>query len=529
MIKVLIVDDEPFIRQGLKIIIDWARYGYEICAEAANGNEAIDILQSQKVDLVIVDIKMPGMNGLELIEYIRNNVNVNMRFIILSGYYEFNYARQAIQYSVEDYILKPVQEKELIKIIQKIKDDYYRGKEREIIEKEKARIVYDRHLINLLYGKYTKKDISYVLRFLTITEGIRYISFEIEDEDETFSKLSLEEKLNTQRLYFLKLSQLLGEFSYHAICDVGKGEDYFSVGLIYTKELLNKSKLNKIQYVDKLYNNLKLSFPYDLKIYIGQKVSKIESISESYRSIAISRSFCNFINNQKIIYYYDDIPHRKDSHLGVGKQIIDQLIGYIKNNEVDMIQLCIDEIYDKLKKSMIETKFISAYIYYMICKLADLAKDLDSETDQEEVLQYISKEAFSEISKGASSIQFKKFALDFAEYLNQFRKSSSRGLLNKIEKDIQKNYMKNLSLKSLGKKYYINNVYLGQLFKKEYGVTFNDYLTSLRIDKAVDLLERTDNRIYTIASEVGFNSPDYFINKFVQIKGVTPHQYRKNL
>ena len=103
MIKVMIVDDEPYIRQGLRILIDWEQYGFRITAEASNGHEAVDVLKNTDIDLVITDIKMPQMDGLELIEYTRKHISSNIRFIILSGFYEFEYAKKAIKYDVADY------------------------------------------------------------------------------------------------------------------------------------------------------------------------------------------------------------------------------------------------------------------------------------------------------------------------------------------------------------------------------------------------------------------------------------------
>ena len=105
MIKVMIVDDEPYIRQGLRILIDWEKYGYCICEEAANGQEAVNILEDTDIDLVITDIKMPKMDGLDLIKYTREHISKKIKFIILSGFYEFEYAKLAIKYDVADYVL----------------------------------------------------------------------------------------------------------------------------------------------------------------------------------------------------------------------------------------------------------------------------------------------------------------------------------------------------------------------------------------------------------------------------------------
>ncbi|HCM14171.1 MAG TPA: two-component system response regulator, partial [Lachnospiraceae bacterium] len=126
MIKVMIVDDEPFIRQGLMILIHWEQYGFCICGEASNGKEAIERMREQEFDLVITDIKMPQMGGLELIAYTWEHISKEIRFIILSGFYEFEYAKKAIKYDVADYVLKPVQREELVRALEDYKEQYNR-------------------------------------------------------------------------------------------------------------------------------------------------------------------------------------------------------------------------------------------------------------------------------------------------------------------------------------------------------------------------------------------------------------------
>lgn len=120
MLRVLLVDDEPFIIQGLKILIDWEQEGFEIAGTAANGQEAYEFLQKEKVDLIIADIKMPVMTGLELQEVIRKENLSNAYFVILSGYADFEYARRALQNECTDYILKPVDKEILLKLLSRV-------------------------------------------------------------------------------------------------------------------------------------------------------------------------------------------------------------------------------------------------------------------------------------------------------------------------------------------------------------------------------------------------------------------------
>ena len=120
MLKVLLVDDEPFILQGLKVLIDWNAEGYEVVGAVRTGQEAIDYLKENPVDLVMTDIKMPVMSGIELLEEVRRDQISDAYFIILSGYNDFAYAQQAVRYHCIDYILKPVEKEQLIAVLQKV-------------------------------------------------------------------------------------------------------------------------------------------------------------------------------------------------------------------------------------------------------------------------------------------------------------------------------------------------------------------------------------------------------------------------
>ena len=152
MLKVLLVDDEPFIIQGLKVLIDWEQEGFMIAGTASNGKEAYDFLQKEEVDLIIADIQMPVMTGLELQETIRKENLSNAYFVILSGYADFEYARRALQNECTDYILKPVDREMLLKLLNRVsamRDEDDRMKQRN---RRMERAYLARQLLYLMMG-----------------------------------------------------------------------------------------------------------------------------------------------------------------------------------------------------------------------------------------------------------------------------------------------------------------------------------------------------------------------------------------
>ncbi|HBI73269.1 MAG TPA: two-component system response regulator, partial [Lachnospiraceae bacterium] len=243
----------------------------------------------------------------------------------------------------------------------------------------------------------------------------------------------------------------------------------------------------------------------------------------------IAKSFQLF-SDKKDIAYYDEI----EGSLNPGKYpfdkvIMDDLIRAIEENDTKAIDHKIKVIYNHFKELVSEPEIIKINLDYLRFNLINLAKELNPEFDQAEVYRIINQGSYHQIAVRGSVKHFKNFALEFSDYLNQLRQYALGGVLTEIEKEITENYRDNLSLKYLSEKYYINSAYLGQIFKKQYGISFKDYLNNYRIDRAAELLIRTDDKVYMIANAVGFNNTDYFISKFVQLKGVTPLQYRKQV
>ncbi|HWT27678.1 MAG TPA: response regulator, partial [Mobilitalea sp.] len=291
MIKVMIVDDEPFIRQGLKILINWEQYGYEISGEASNGKEAVDLMKYIDFELIITDIKMPEMDGFELVSYTWEHISKKIRFIILSGFYEFEYAKKAIKYDVADYVLKPVQKEELIRVLEDYKEQYFRQVENQKKLEYSEKILFDRNLSYLISGKYDNENINYVKKFLLDINSVRYIRFVYNTTDGEFNDLTSEEKRKAQNLLYDTIKDYLGNHWYHAYMEATGNDNDYGVGFIYVKKLAETSALSEKEYFEKIYSAISSALSYKVVIYIGQKVERIGQISDSYLSSTIAKTF----------------------------------------------------------------------------------------------------------------------------------------------------------------------------------------------------------------------------------------------
>ncbi len=522
MLKVLLVDDEPFIVQGLSLLLDWEKEGCEIAATAQNGKEALAYLRSNKVDLIIADIKMPEMTGLELLETIRREQVSDAYFVILSSYSDFSYAQQAIRYSCMDYVLKPVEKDVLTEIIRKAANMSATEIQRQEDKRKLERAYLARNVISLLLGKYDGMNLEYVVNHMHLSDGVRYIDIQLMDAMNPEDVEDMETRSRQRKLY-QGCSEFLKEDEAHCILDVSSEGNIYDVGFIYCDYMAAKNDCTEKEYLEKLLSYLNVTLNQKLVMLVGKKVPDIAAVSKSYGTACMLNSLQAF-HDQKSIYFYEEEIQVNSGGILLCKTELDNLISAIEQNDRMRIHEVVDRLYEELRR-MGET--VNLNINYLLFQLIHVATEQDDCVDQEEILHLISESAFEDGVKRGSRIHLARFACEYAEYLAQLRKNVSRGVLSLIEQEVRERYAENLTLRDLGQKYYINNAYLGQIFRKKYNQSFKDYLNNYRIEQAAQMLVRTDDKIYKIAEDVGYKNTDYFINKFIAAKGCTPSKFRK--
>lgn len=524
MLRVLLVDDEPFILQGLEKLVDWKAEGYEVVATKANGKEALAYLREHQVELIIADIKMPIMTGLELLATIRNENISDAHFMILSGYSDFSYAQQAIQYNCIDYVLKPVEKDKLLEMLRKVAHMSEHAKQDKEEQDKMQQAYLARQVISLLVGKYDEFNLDYVKSHMKISEGVRYVDIvtgviNSEDEEEVVMRA------NQRKLYEACENAVRDERA-HIIFDVSHDEKNYDIGFIFCSYMLEERNETVEEYLERFRNFLEKQINQPVYMYVGKEVQAISMIAKSYSTAYILKSLEAF-HNKKNIYYYEDEVQVGNSGVLLCKKGLDDLIGAIEKNEQSDIEMYVNNLYEEMKQLGFQADAVNLNINYLLFQLIHLASEQDNEVNQEEILHFISESSFEKGIARGSSIHLTRFACEYANYLSQLRKNISSGIVQAVEKEIKEHYTENLSLKDLGKKYYVNSSYLGQIFRKKYGQSFKDYLCNYRIEEAARQLIKTDKKIHQIAEDVGYKDSDYFIRKFIEIKGCTPSKYRK--
>lgn len=526
MIKVLLVDDEPFILQGLKVLINWDGLTCEVVSTASNGVEAYEYVKKNPVDLIITDIKMPEMNGLELLKKLRNEGFNDIEVIILSGYKDFEYAMEGMKYGCCGYVLKPVEKEELSSLIRKVAE-----KKNELIQETKQkesmeRAFFARNIIAVLFGKFDEVNVNYVRESMRLSDEIRFASIEFISPGGT-DEAEESEIRQTHRDLYETCRELLAEDANHVVFDTSIDQNSHEIGLILCDYMYKEKKATEEEYLLYLRDEIYSRFKLPIRILAGKTVNGITNISKSYSTVRILKSFEGF-RPRKDIYFYEDEAQVNQGGAVLCKQYIDELIRAIELNSHKDINFRVTELFKEMRRLGVTSETIKLNMDYLLFGLIHLASNQDDDVNQEEILQYITESSFHEGILRGSSEHLSAFAIEYAEYLTQLRKNVSGSILGEIENEIKNNYMNNISLRELSGKYYINSSYLGQIFRKKYGMSFKDYLTVYRINQAALLLVGTDEKITQISERVGYKDSEYFVRKFIEVKGCTPSKYRKN-
>ncbi len=525
-LKVMLVDDEPFILRGLTMLIDWEEEGCEVVKTASNGMDAYNYYKENPVDLIIADIKMPVMTGLELLEKIRTEGDQNTFFAILSGYNDFSYAQKALRFATMDYILKPVQKDTLLELVRKA------VRQKELTDKEEAdnikmqRSYLVQNLANLLKGKADNATLEYVKQNMDFSEGVRFVQICLSGPDD-LEEMADNELWDLRNKVFENCKEFLGEYRAYCIKDIYGYEEEYEISLLYCREMAESRRMSMEEFMEKLQAKAGWNLDMSVVLLVGKEVEDIARISNSYSSACVLKSFKGF-RAEKSIYYYEEEVHVNQNKVVLCKQSLDKLIQAVEQNDRIEINNSVDALFGEMESIGMTGEIVSMNTNYLLFQLIHLAVEQDESVDQEEVMLYISNNVFdSDISRG-SRAHLRRFACEYAEYLIQLRKNVSRGVLMEVEREVREHFAENLTLKELSKKYFVNSSYLGQIFRKKYGQSFKDYLSNYRINEAAQLLLRTDKKISVIAEEVGYHDTDYFISRFIEQKGCTPARYRKN-
>lgn len=542
MISVFLVEDEIVMREGIRNNINWTSEGYEFVGEAGDGELAYPMIRDLKPDIVITDIRMPFMDGLELSRLIKKNLP-STRIIILSGYDDFQYAREAISIGVTDYLLKPISGAQLLEAISKVSDgiraeqDQQRFMERYRKEREENRILEKRVLFReLVAGARSMPEILDKGKGLGINlaagaYGIVMFQIRVREDNQKESEITEAYSESIE-----KITSILRD-KYNKADGI---QVYEQLGGVFVFLVLGRDRQQTSDSMDVLLKELEdiMKDKTGLNYYVGRGivVDRIREVGRSYESA--SKAFAHrFLYDTSMVFDGQgqgikeaDSVNINIDEIDIGKLDRRIVTGFLKNGNLEELGHFVEDFVENTGKgnfeSLIFRQYISVDMYFTVVSFLEsigytrdeITERLGNIGDKQSSLDDTPK-----TEKYINDILSK--ALEMRDKVSDSRYSS---LINSARNYIYEHYSdEDISLNQVAASVNISPNHFSSVFKKETGETFIEFLTTVRMDKAKELLETTDMKASEVGYEVGYRDPHYFSYIFKKTQNITPKQYRE--
>lgn len=543
MLKIFLAEDEVVVRETIKRMIPWEELGFELVGEAADGEMALPLLLRQQPDLLITDIKMPFMDGLTLARLAKKEIP-GLKVVILSGYDDFNYAKQAIGIGVEDYLLKPITKNALIERLSEIRSryehektqkEYYEKFQREMqaYEKNSSRDFFEA----LVGGSMDMMEVykrAEKLGLDIVAEAYNVLIFTM-NCDEDFS----EQRDEYSSWEAESLELLENFFAGHSSAMLFRS-NIFSYGVLLKgqRETIEENTRACVDEIRKILSRQDGRREWFLAV--GQSVERLSQIQKSYHTA--SRAFSQRYLYDENILYYDEMETME--HPGGQAETEDN--AYLQKVDVNALNPAILQKFLSNGLQEETENFVKDYFYaigqepmeslvfrnYVILNVRfsviSFIKGLGCDTNEMESAD--TEEVLAESGKNMeSAIAYaKKMISQAIEIRDQNSGNKNRSILKTAVDFIDSHYMdEEISLNTVANVANVSSNHFSALFSQNMGQTFIEYLTTLRMNKAKELLRCTGMRSSEIAGEIGYKDAHYFSYLFKKTQGMTPSDYRK--
>ena len=513
LIKVLVADDELLVRIGLRTTIEWEANGFTIVGEAKNGKEAIELFDKFDADILITDIRMPVMDGLEVIKKIKEKKK-DLKSIILTHYDDFSYAQKAINLGASEFILKNnLSSDNLLLVLKKLSEELAPGKSNSIRSSLTETDFLYYALEKAILTNISKIDYEGLIRI--DTAGQFYPNYFVAYGKICYNE-DLESDINSNEL-FKNLSNI-----FVSTDNARQAMMMIEDNLVYLYNIDFKTEdhqKEQAEIANILKRNIKQFFDLDMFFGISSAGDKPLDIP---RLVIEGKKACErcFFSEDKVIHYDGRIEKIGDENVKIKPDLIRKYI-----NQADMASLYayIEErfgkIYGAYNKMGVRKLFID---FISLAQIIHQEKYAEDEVVSDAKFRYI---YFDKLADFRTIKEYVKDVYHFVSENNE-NKSYSYYIVKSIEY-IKENYERNITLEEVAENSQISKSYLSLLFKQETGINFSAFLTNYRVEKCKEYLRESHYKIYEIAERVGFDNPYYFSKVFKEKVGISCKEYQK--
>lgn len=531
-LKLIIADDEAEIREGINRAIPWNENGIEVVGLAFNGREVLRMIEAFEPDILLLDIRMPVMNGLEVLEKLPEQKKLP-KVAILSGYDDFSYCRQALRSGVSDYLLKPCRPQEILAVIGRIREQILRA------ESEASRWEYLQEQFRENLGLLREKLLIYLLQHETMDPEMglvrwRLYEMEISPQDIGVALVRIDNLKTTEYssgadLEFTKLAvrnaikdclQTKPALK-NMICD-------YNDDLLVLWNLTEESLEAFMDRMEGLRQEVAETLGITVTIGMGEPAALPCNLYNSFNSAFLAVEH-GFWEGPDRIIRYSEIP--EDSFAN-NQGIIheeDGLVQCIRTGDNERVDPALDAFFESLARPGFNTKDdVQRMVTALICSVYHVCVERGFDTDK---IFGPNLAILGELPRTSTIIELKQRIRTCLHTIMELYPShtSQWKVVNNALKYMEENYGENLSLESVSQKVFVSAGYLSTIFKQVLQKNFVDSLHEIRVQKAKERLRDYHDKIYEVAVAVGYKDEKYFSQIFKKITGMTPNQYRDSV
>ncbi len=538
MLKIMIIDDEFYFREALKISLPWDKLGFTICGEAKNGKDALEKLELLKPDIALVDINMPIMDGLEFTQAVIQRES-NIKIIILTGYSEFGYAKQAVEFGVKSYLLKPIDENELEKALiqtksiieseRKIKVEIEQLKEQV---KESLPILRDKVLNQLIQGNliFNMEEIKSRLEYLNIKIISKYYQvMVIELGDEDNFDFTQEDK----HLWRFAVSNIVHEVLKNSITFEVFRDNLERICIItaFDDEKDDNSYSRLVSKLEQIIDLVQKYLKITMSIGVGNVKEDIRDISGSY-SEALTALKDRIIQGKNKVIFYSSVSQTSLTTNVYSTAYRNQLLMSMRTGDTEQAEKLIAQIFQEVRMRKVNHELLLVICIEMISTCIQFTGecghnfiDITGEKQFNIIEKIQGKKTLKEIEGWIKHIFFSTVS-----YVEKNKTSKSSKIIEKVKRYVAENYMdEGLNIQELAKHLFINYSHICYLFKKETESTINEYITEYRLKKAKELFDAGNHLVIDVANKVGYADANYFGKCFKKYYGISPSKYSEGI
>ncbi|MBB6633600.1 response regulator [Cohnella thailandensis] len=530
MFKAVIIDDELNVRARLRELIDWEELGFVLAGEADNGEDAYRLLLAEKPDLAITDIRIPVFNGLELIRKAIPELP-HCHFILLSGYGDFEYAREAIRFGVRNYLLKPVGEEELRLAVRTVKEELVRRCEQDRMIGKGMEALREKWAADALHGANASGLPQRATELKLTLEDVRYSVFVVDwtNEGEASHDEAEEEEKLLDTLFRLAIEQALLPFG-NPIIVTDEQERYIVLHLAPVGPAAQANGLSRLEprvLAQRVLEQCGEVLDGQVTVGYGEAVARLADVSSSFAQ-AVQAVEGKFVLGRNKAIGYPDVAG--NSAAGSWNKLAEfdrsGLEEAIRSLDLDNVRNETKRLFSALRELSSGPALIRGILTENL--VAALRILIRIHGDAGEVLGdgFKLDDWFDKLTLDELEGRFYDVCAKIVDYIRLARRNRPGKLVEQMQDYIDENYAEEITLKSISRIFFMNPVYLGQLFKSETGIGYHQYLTQVRIRAAKKLLDEKDWGVSEIAERVGYKVARNFYIAFKKYAHCTPNEYR---